>query len=89
MMPEKTMSNESISVPKAAFADLDLRDGDIIEGRAASESVEVRVVRRGSQANGGMTGAHFVAKWRGQFPDVADGMDPRLDALLEKHVRPV
>ena len=83
------MRNESISVPKAAFAELDLHDGDIVEGRAASETVEVHVVRRGRQADRGMTGAHFVAKWCGQFPNVADGIDPRLDALLEKHVKPV
>ena len=82
------MKHESISVPKAAFAELDLHDGDIVEGRAASESVEVRVVRRGNQANRGMTGARFVVKWCGQFPNVANGMDPRLDALLEKHVKP-
>lgn len=82
------MNNESVSVPKAAFAELHLHDGDVVEGRATSESVEFRVVRRGTQANEGMTGAHFVAKWRGQFPELTDGMDPRLDALLEKHVKP-
>ena len=82
------MSNESILLPKTAFADLDLHDGDIVEGRVVSESVEVRVVRCGNQENGGMTGADFVTKWRARFPNVADGMDPRLDALLEKHVKP-
>jgi hypothetical protein len=35
-----------------------------------------------------MVGEHFVAKWRGRFPCVADGSDPRLEALLEKHVKP-
>lgn len=83
------MSNESISVPKAAFAELNLHDGDVVEGRATSESVEVRVVRRGSREDGGMMAERFVAKWRGRFPCVADGSDPRLEALLEKHVKPV
>ena len=82
------MNNESISVPKATFAELDLHDGDIIEGRTCSESVEVRVVRRDDEASVGMTADQFVNKWCGQFPDIPEGVDPRLDALLKKHVKP-
>jgi len=82
------VSDDSISVPKSAFADLDLRDGDLIEGRASSDSVEVRIVRRSVEPINGMTAARFVEKWRGQFPDVESGTDPRLAALLEKHVKP-
>lgn len=84
----QTVSDDSVSVPKSAFADLDLRDGDFIEGRASSDSVEVRIVRRGVEPIKGMTAARFVEKWRGQFPDVERGTDPRLAALLEKHVKP-
>lgn len=83
------MSDESISIPKSAFADLNLHEGDLIEGRASSDSVEVRIVRRGGEPINGMTAAHFVEKWRGQFPNVERGTDPRLDALLKKHVKPV
>ena len=81
------MTNEPISVPKTAFAELDLQDGDIVEGRTGSESVEVRVVRRGTRPNEGMLAEEFVAKWRGRFPNIADGMNPPLNAPLEKHVK--
>lgn len=82
------MGDKSISIPKSAFSGLDLRDGDIVEGRAGRDAVELRVIRRGDQANGDMTAERFVAKWLGKFPDIKPGSDPRLEALLRKHVTP-
>lgn len=82
------MSDKSISMPKSALTGLDLRDADVIEGRAGRDAVELRVVCRGDQANGDMTAERFVAKWLGKFPYVKPGSDPRLDALLRKHVKP-
>lgn len=70
------MSDKTIPMPKAAFVGLDLHDGDIVEGRAGGESVELRIVRHSDGTNGPMTGERFVAKWRGQFPDVPAGGDP-------------
>lgn len=81
------MANNSISIPKSAFAPLDLKDGDRVEREAKEDNVEIRVLRRSGKSKPGMTGEQFVAKWRGQFPDIAEGEDPRLDAVLEKHVK--
>lgn len=82
------MNDKSISMPKSVFAGLDLREGDVVEGRAGRDSVEFRIVRRGHEMNGDMTAERFVAKWLGKFQDVKPGSDPRLEALLRKHVKP-
>lgn len=81
------MAQESISLPKAMFTGLELDDGDVVSGRTRADLVELRVVRRGSEQGHAMTGERFVAKWRGQFPDVPQGNDPRLESLLKKHLR--
>ena len=72
------MAQESLSLPKAMFTGLELDDGDVVSGRTRNDLVEVRVARRGNKRTHGMTGEQFVAKWRGQFPDVAADCDPRL-----------
>lgn len=82
------MPNESISLPKTVFARLALHDGDIVEGRAGAETVEIRVVRRREPLMRPVTGTQFVDKWRARFSDVQEGTNPRLDALLRKHVKP-
>ena len=82
-----TMAQESISLPKAMFTGLELDDGDVVSGRTRDNLVELRVVRRSSERGHAMTGERFVAKWHGQFPDVAADRDPRLESLLKKHLR--
>lgn len=81
------MANDSTSIPKSAFAPLKLKDGDRVEGEAKEDRVVIRVHRRRGKPRPRMTGEQFVVKWRGKFPDIAEGEDPRLDALLEKHVK--
>ena len=82
------MAIERISIPKSVLGGLHLEDGDVVEGTAHEDSVEIRVVHRAAAERRGMTAEEFVAKWLGQFPDIAEGTDPRLTALLGKHVRP-
>lgn len=80
---------DSIAIPKEVFGDLDLHEGDVVEGRTQASSVEIRVVRRGQRQPGdGITADQFVKKWQGAFPGTDDGDDPRLRALLNKHVKP-
>ena len=81
------MGQESISLPKAMFMGLELDDGDVVSGRTRNNLVELRVVRRNSERGNAMTGERFVAKWRGQFPNVAADRDPRLESLMKKHLR--
>ena len=81
------MGQESISLPKAIFTGLELDDGDVVSGRTRNDLVELRVVRRNSERGQAMTGERFVAKWRGQFPNVAADRDPRLESLMKKHLR--
>lgn len=81
------MAQDSISLPKSTFTGLELRDGDVVSGRTHDDLVELRVVRRAPEPRCVMTGERFVAKWRGQFPNVAACRDPRLESLLKKHLR--
>lgn len=81
------MAQDSISLPKTTFTGLELHDGDVVSGRTHDDLVELRVVRRAAELRRAMTGERFVAKWRGQFPDVVAGSDPRLESLLKKHLR--
>ena len=81
------MGQESISLPKAIFTGLELDDGDVVSGRTRNDLVELRVVRRSNERGHAMTGERFVAKWRGQFPNVAADRDPRLESLMKKHLR--
>lgn len=56
------MNENSVPIPKNVFSGLDLRDGDVIEGRSWDAWVEVRVLRRGRDAGAPLTAEQFVQK---------------------------
>jgi antitoxin component of MazEF toxin-antitoxin module len=82
------MAKDAIVIPVSAFSELELQDGDQIEGQAKNQTIELRVVRRQKDKMGDVqTAEDFVRKWTGRVPDIAQGEDPRLSALVQKHLR--
>lgn len=47
------MKSQQITVPTDVFGDLDLREGDVIEGTAGEGVVQVRIVSRRSDTKAG------------------------------------
>lgn len=80
------------TIPKDSLKDLDLRDGDRIEGTTRGNRVTLhRVRRRCSKAVDEVVDAQsFLDKWGGRFSDLKfseNPSDPRLRYLINKHVR--
>ena len=74
------------TIPIEIVKDLDLHDGDIVEGVTQGRKIALRLVQRKiGDRNRATNIDRWLEKWSGAFSEPAN-IDPRLDYLIKKHL---